>query len=83
MLPSSSDRHAWWPVALITAVLLILAVLAGAGPWMLAHVAPLFNDFLESLALIFGLSSTVHAILLFPAYLLHRLLTRLTGLDVG
>lgn len=83
MMPSASDRHAWLPLGLWIAILVGLALLAGAGPWMLEHVAPLLNSFLNSAAVLFGLSALVHALLALPAMLLHRLLSRLTGLDVA
>jgi hypothetical protein len=83
MMPSASDRHAWLPLGVIAGVLFILTLIVGAGPWMLVNLAPPFNDFLRALALIFGLSAAVHLILAFPILLLHRVLSRLTGLDVG
>jgi hypothetical protein len=82
MLPSQSDRHAWLPLGVTIAVLLALAILAGAGPWMLEHVAPALNRFLMSAAVVFGLSAALHAALIVPTGLLHRGLSRLTGLDV-
>ncbi len=82
MLPSQSDRHAWLPLGVTVAALLVLAVFAGAGPWMLEHVAPALNRFLSSAAVVFGLSAAVHAILIIPLGLLHLSLARLTGLDV-
>jgi hypothetical protein len=83
MMPSASDRHAWLPFGLWIVILMGLALFAGAGPWMLEHIAPLLNGFLNSVAVLFGLSAFVHAILVLPAMLLHRLLSRLTGLDVA
>ncbi|MBA4379092.1 MAG: hypothetical protein C0393_00105 [Anaerolinea sp.] len=82
MMPSSSDRHAWLPLGLVIGILFGLTVLAGAGPWMLANLAPSFNSFLRGLAAIFGLSAVVHLVLVLPAVLLHRILARLTGVDV-
>ncbi len=82
MLPSESDRHAWLPLALWVSVLLGLALLSGIGPWMLEYLAPLLNTFLRSVALLFGISAIVHATLALPVSLAHRLLTRITGLDV-
>ncbi len=82
MLPSQSDRHAWTPLGLTIAVLIGLAVLAGAGPWMLEHVAPALNRVLTSAAVVFGLSAALHAILIVPAGLAHLGLAKLTGLDV-
>jgi hypothetical protein len=82
MLPSRSDRHAWLPLGMTVLVLLALAILAGAGPWMLANVAPLLNTFLRSSAIIFGLSAALHAVLILPIGLVHLLLSRITGVDV-
>jgi hypothetical protein len=82
MLPSESDRHAWRPLGLWTAVLLALAISSGAGAWMLENIAPLLNDFLNSVALLFGLSNAVHVLLLFPFYILHRLLASIMRMDV-
>ena len=82
MMPSESDRHAWLPVGLILVVLLVLAVVAGAGPWMLESLAPPLNAFLRGAALVFILSSALHAVLSLPTLLVHRILTRITGLDV-
>ncbi len=82
MLPSQSDRHAWVPLGVTIAVLIGLAVFAGAGPWMLANVAPGLDRFLSSAAVVFGLSAAIHALLIVPTGLLHISLTRLTGLDV-
>ncbi len=83
MLPSASDRHAWSPLAAAVAVLLALAVLAGAGPWMLSHLAPALNTFLRAAAVIFGLSAAVHAVLIIPFGFVHLLVARLTGVDVA
>jgi len=77
MLPSASDRHAWLPLGLATIAVVALAILAGAGQWMLLHLAPLLGAFLNSAALIFGLSAALHAVLLPPAALLHALAARL------
>lgn len=82
MMPSESDRHAWLPLGLWTAGLFALALFAGAGNWMLENLAPPLNDFLGSVATLFGLSVAVHAILLLPALFLHRAVSRVTGLDI-
>jgi hypothetical protein len=83
MMPSASDRHAWLPLGLLAGGLLGVAILAGAGPWMLEKFAPLFNSFLRALALIFGLSGIIHILLILPFLLFHWLLTRLIGVDIG
>jgi hypothetical protein len=83
MLPSRSDRHAWLPLGVTILVLLALAILTGAGPWMMANVAPLLNAFLRSSSIIFGLSTALHALLIFPIAFVHLLLARITGVDVA
>lgn len=83
MIPSESDRHAWLPLGLWTAVLLALALLSGAGAWMLENLAPLLNGFLYSVALLLGLSNILHAALLIPFFLLHRLLVYIMQVDVA
>jgi hypothetical protein len=82
MMPSESDRHAWLPLGLWTAGLLTLGIFAGAGAWMLENIAPLLNDFLSSVATLFGLSVILHVVLLLPTMLLHRVISRVTGVDV-
>jgi hypothetical protein len=82
MMPSASDRHAWFPLGLLTVVLVGVVILAGAGPWMLENLAPPFNSFLNALALIFGLSGMIHVLLFLPFLLIHKLLSRLTGVDI-
>lgn len=82
MVPSASDRHAWLPLGLLLAGLLVVAILAGAGTWMLQNLAPPFNQFLQVMAIIFGLSGVLHLILILPFLLMHTLLSRLTGVDV-
>jgi len=82
MMPSDSDRHAWLPLGLWTAVLFALGLLAGAGPWMLENLAPLLNDFLGVLATLFGLSLVLHVVLLLPTMVAHRVVSKVTGVDV-
>ncbi|MCC6300990.1 MAG: hypothetical protein IT314_17010 [Anaerolineales bacterium] len=82
MTPSESDRHAWLDLILSVVILFSIALLFGAGPWMLDNVAPVMSAFLSSVALIFGLSAAVHAILVLPLTLLHKLLARVAGVDI-
>ncbi len=83
MMPSASDRHAWLPFGLVGVTLIGIAILAGAGPWMLENLSGPFNSFLRALALIFGLSGIIHILLIIPFLLIHLILSRLTGMDVG
>lgn len=83
MMPSESDSHAWLPFGLVAGGLLTLAVVAGAGPWMVEHLAAPLNDFMRGTALVLLVSIIIHGVLIVPLWLLHRILTRITGLDVG
>ena len=83
MMPSESDRHGWLELVISVAVLSGIALLFGAGPWMLANIAPRLSDFLSSVAVIFGLSAFVHILLILPTALIHKLLARATGVDVA
>ncbi|NJC95901.1 MAG: hypothetical protein C3F07_13995 [Anaerolineales bacterium] len=83
MMPSESDRHAWLELVISVGVLFAIALLVGAGPWMLDNIAPRLSLFLSSVAVIFGLSSAVHVVLILPIALIHKLLARLTGVDVA
>jgi len=83
MLPSTSDRHAWMPLGMWVAGILALVLFAGAGPWMLAYVTPPLNNFLQSVAMLFGLSVGVHAIFILPTFLFHKFLARLFKVDIA
>ncbi len=83
MLPSRSDRHAWLPLGVAVMILIALAILAGAGPWMLAHLAPRLDSFLSATAVIFGLSAALHAALILPIGFIHFVLARITGVDAA
>lgn len=83
MLPSAADRKAWLPVFLSIGLILGIALLAGAGSWMLANIAPTINQGLRMLAVIFGVSLIIHLALALPAWLLRILISRLTGLRVA
>jgi len=83
MMPSESDRHAWLPLGVVSGALFGLVLLAGAGSWMLEHLTPSLNEFLRGKALILLVSIIVHGLLILPLLFIHRILTRLTGLDIG
>ena len=82
MMPSQSDRHAWLDLLVAVGVIFGVALVAGAGPWIMSRIAPLLSNFLSSVAVIFGLSVVVHGILILPVALIHKIVARITGLDV-
>ena len=82
MMPSSSDRRAWLPLALVTGILFVAALVFGAGPWMAVKVAPVLNNALRSVAVVFGISGAVHLLVLFPLVLIRRGISKLTGMNI-
>jgi len=82
MFPSPSDRRAWLPVALIVGVILGLALIFGAGPWMSKNLLPVLNDALGSVAIVFAISATVNMLVLIPTWALRKIISRLTGMQV-
>ncbi len=83
MMPSESDRHAWLELVVSVGVLFSITLLLGAGPWMLSNLAPRVSNFLGFVAVIFGLSNLVHVVLILPTALIHKILARITGVDVA
>jgi hypothetical protein len=69
-------------VVLALGGILLLAVLAGAGPWMLEHVAPAMDKGLGAVALVFGISLVLHLGLILPLWLINRLIGRATGMKI-
>jgi len=82
MLPSESDRHAWLPLGMWLGALLVLALIAGAGTWMLENVEPVLDPWMRSVALLFALSNIVHIVLLIPSHLLRRGMAYAMGVQV-
>ncbi len=76
MLPSKSDRRAWLPIGVFAALLIIISVVVGAGPWMLANLAAPVNAAMRAAAFVFGVSAAIHLIFLPPALLLRLILER-------
>ena len=83
MMPSPSDRRAWLPFGLIMALLLGFSLFAGAGPWMAQYLAPPLNQALRATAMVFGISLLVHMGFWPFFWAMHRVLSRMTGLEVG
>lgn len=83
LLPSASDRRTWLPILLAGCVGLGLVMFVGAGPWLLAQLAPLLNQVLWASALVFGISATIHLVVWLPLWGVRMLIGRLRGMEVG
>ncbi len=66
MLPSPADRRAWLPVVIVLLAVALLALLAGAGPWMAQNVAPWLDRILRAIATVLGIGLVVHLLLAVP-----------------
>ena len=82
MLPSKSDRQAWLPVVLVLIGMALAALVAGAGTWMLQHVAPGVNLGLGAVALVFAISLILHLGLVLPLWGINQLISRVTGMKI-
>jgi len=83
MLPSASDRRAWLPVFVAVIILVLLASIAGAGPWLATNLAPILNKGLRTLAMVMGISIILQFVLLLPVWVIRQLLSRFTGMEVA
>lgn len=82
MFPSASDRRAWLPVLLFIGVLVAASLLAGAGPWLELHLASFLDRALQSLMIVFGISLALHVLLLAPLWIIRKMISWMTGLQV-
>jgi len=85
MLPSASDRRAWLPIAIVIGLMIACAWLMGAGPWIIGtweRVAPWTSAIFRVFGLIFGISAMIHALLLPPFWIIHRLLRRVSRSNI-
>jgi hypothetical protein len=82
MFPSASDRRAWVPILVFLGIIVGLALLVGAGPWILENIAPWLNRAFVSMAVVLGISAVIHFILLPPLWILRTLISHWRGLSV-
>jgi hypothetical protein len=79
MFPSPADRRAWLPVACVALLATGMALLVGAGPWMVEHLLPWIEAALGALAAGFGISAAAHLAALLPVTALRNLLAYLVA----
>jgi hypothetical protein len=80
MFPSASDRRAWAPVLIGVGLLLLAAVLIGAGPWIITTFSPTVNRSLHLAASVYALSLAVHVVLWIPVWGIRLLICRGRGI---
>jgi hypothetical protein len=82
MLPSASDRRAWWSMGLVLLLVIFLALIPGVSDWMVANLAGRINSGLRAVSMVFAASSLIHIVLAIPAFFIKLMLARITGLRV-
>lgn len=83
MYPSASDRRSWLPIFILISALISLALILGAGQWMLLNIGPYLRLLLLGLALALAISTLVHFLLFLPLWLIRRVLGQLLGMEVA
>jgi hypothetical protein len=82
MLPSASDRRAWWPVLGTLLVFTVLLLAFGLGPLLLQTLGDPFDAATRALAAAFTITVCLNVALAPLIWLLELSLIRLTGLKV-
>jgi hypothetical protein len=60
----------------------MVAILAGAGIWMVNTILPVVSNAVVNMAMVFSLSGIIHLVLLLPIFALRMLSSRLTGIVI-
>jgi len=82
MLPSSSDRRAWLPLISVMVILLALILLMGVGPWILTKFGSAFKAAIDAITMVLGITVLIHMILLPPAWIIRKIISRMLRLQV-
>ena len=82
MFPSSSDRQPMLKTLIGFIILIGVILLFGAGYWLLDLVGPGLTRTLGAAAVIFGVSTGMHLLLLLPLSLIRLLLAEVLGVKV-
>jgi len=83
MMPSESDRRAWLPLILVGIGLLGISLLLGIGPWLMSHFKVVFLTALNAINMVFGITIIIHFFLFPPTWLLRKIISRITHLQVA
>jgi len=82
MLPSASDRRAWWPVLATLALLTVLLFAFGLGPALLQALGNPLDTATRALAAAFSITVGLNLVFAPVLWLLERGLIRVTGMEV-
>ena len=82
MMPSSSDRRAWLPLISVMIILLGVVLLMGVGTWIITRFGSTFKAALDAITMVLGITVFIHLVLLPPTWLIRKIISRMTGLQV-
>jgi hypothetical protein len=82
MLPSASDRRAWWPVLAAIIVVTLVLFYLGLGSALMESLASPLDATTRALASAFSITVGLNLVLIPAIWLMEGGLTRLTGLKV-
>jgi hypothetical protein len=82
MMPSSSDRQAWLPLIIVIIIISGFVLLVGAGPWVFSKIDTIIQSAMDAIMIVFGITIFIHILLLPPAWLVRKLLSRISGYQV-
>jgi hypothetical protein len=82
MMPSDSDRRAWFSFFLAVALIIFIGIVVGIGPFFIDSLLNPLNKILQSIALVCTFSIFTQGIVLVPIKISKRIIARITGVDV-
>lgn len=82
MFPSASDRRPMLKTVIGLLILVGIVLAFGAGYWLLNLVGPGLTRTLDAAAVVFGISASLHLLLLLPLTLVRYLLSVLLGVKI-
>ncbi len=82
MLPSSADRHAWLPVAALSALLVAVVAVLGYGATAGQIAQPVLSGVAQALTAVFGFTIALDLLMLPLLWAIEKSLGWLTGLEV-
>ncbi len=82
MMPSASDRRAWIPLLLAVISIVIVGIVVGFGPILLASVIQPVNNASKSIALVFAFSTVVQLVVLIPIMVCKMVISKITRVEI-
>jgi hypothetical protein len=79
MLPSESDRRAWFPIAFGVTIFILLLYFLGMGDWLFVKMSPYVSWIFQSLVLVISISLLIQLLVLVPMWGLRLLIGRVTN----